>query len=70
MFGHGSSQCAIKAFYMHCAGNHKSTEGQNNLLVKCANCNGAHKENSLDCPGRLNYMNIHEWTDSRTVCYR
>lgn len=57
MFGHGSSRCKVKTFWANCAGNHKTTEC-NSSVFKCANCNGAHKAMSTDCPSRTTYMEI------------
>ena len=66
MFGHGSSRCKVKTFCAKCAGNHKTTEC-NSTVFKCANCNGAHKAMSPDCPSRANYVEIRQRVQPKRI---
>ena len=60
MFGHGSSRCMVKTFCAHCAaGNHKTADC-NASFEKCANCSGAHRAMSPDCPSRESYNKIRQ----------
>ena len=55
MFGHGSNRCNVKTFCAHCAGEH-NTKDCKASFEKCANCSGAHKSMSPNCPSRETYV--------------
>lgn len=57
MYGHGSSRCKVKTFCANCAGNHNTSECNENI-IKCANCNGPHKSTDNECPSKAHYLNV------------
>ena len=69
MFGHGSSNCRVKTFCAICAGNHKTVDCKE-ATVKCANCNGAHKAMSPECPNRETFLKIRQRAQPRSVRQR
>lgn len=57
LYGHGASNCKVKAFCAICAENHKTSDCKS-LTIKCANCGGDHKASSNECPSRVKFIEI------------
>ncbi|XP_073814558.1 uncharacterized protein [Musca autumnalis] len=69
MFGHGQSRCNVKTFCANCAGNHKTSECKENT-VKCANCTGSHKSTDVNCPSKMQYLEIKERNRPKNIKQR
>ena len=76
-FGHNAVDCRFSPRCVICAGNHdtrscvkKNNGNEDNIPVKCVNCNGSHTANYGGCPNIIKAKEVEKIRATNKVSYR